>query len=242
MGGSKLMTMAEIVDEVSFRLGLPINNNVEAQQVQRAVLAAFRELKRYIKNPVDKTVPYSTRLDLKALGIDTVKVLYVQAAYPRIGLALSSIDSGNVFQVAAAVNSQSLIGSTSRLNIDPIMTELALAQVRNTMTTDFQWKYDLDNQVVYCTHNDPKPAYVTIRYVPNYKDVSEIKSQTWIDYLVRLSEANMKKSLGRSRSKYTIEGSNVTLDGTILLDEANAELEQIREELESKKTNLTFLN
>ena len=236
------MTMAEIVEQVSFLLGLPANENVESQQIEKAVLIAFRELKRYIKNPVDKTVPYSTRIDLIKLGIDTVKVLYVQAARPRIGLTLSSIDSGNVFQVAASVNTYSAIGQTSSLNIDPIMTEMAMAQVRNTLGTDFQWKYDLDNQVIYCAHRDPRPSQVTIRYVPNYKDVSEIKSQTWIDYLVRLSEAYMKKSLGRSRSKYTIEGSNVTLDGDILLQEANAELEKIHEELEAKKNKLVILN
>lgn len=236
------MTMAEIVEQVSFLLGLPANENVENQQVEKAVLIAFRELKRYIKNPVDKTVPYSPRLDLVKLGIDTVKVLYVQAAKPRIGLTMSSIDSGNVFQVSAAVNTYSGIGQTSSLNIDPIMTEMAMAQVRNTIGTDFQWKHDLDNQVIYCAHRDPRPAFVTIRYVPNYKDVSEIKSQTWIDYLVRLSEAYMKKSLGRSRSKYTVEGSNVTLDGDILLQEANAELDKIREELEAKKNKLVVLN
>lgn len=236
------MTMAEIVDQVGFLLGLPTNTNTEEQQIERAVNIAFRELKRYMKTPVDKTVPFSTRLDLVKLGIDTVNVLYVQAAYPRIGLTMSTIDSGNVFQVAAAVNTYSAIGQTSTINIDPIMTEMGMAQVRNTLSTDFQWKYDIDNQVIYCTHRDPRPAQVTIRYVPNYHDVSEIKSQTWIDYLVRMSEAYMKKSLGRSRSKYTVEGSNVTLDGTILLDEANAELEAIREELEQKKTNMVVLN
>lgn len=236
------MTMAEIVDQVGFLLGLPTNTNTEEQQIERAVNIAFRELKRYMKTPVDKTVPFSTRLDLVKLGIDTVNVLYVQAAYPRIGLTMSTIDSGNVFQVAAAVNTYSAIGQTSTINIDPIMTEMGMAQVRNTLSTDFQWKYDIDNQVIYCTHRDPRPAQVTIRYVPNYHDVSEIRSQTWIDYLVRMSEAYMKKSLGRSRSKYTVEGSNVTLDGTILLDEANAELEAIREELEQKKTNMVVLN
>ena len=236
------MNMSEIVDQVSFLLGLPTNRNTEDQQVERAVNIAFRELKRYMKTPVDKTVSYSTRLDLVKLGIDTVNVLYVYAAYPRIGLTMSTIDAGNVFQVAAAVNTYSAIGQTSTINIDPIMTEMAMAQVRNTLATDFQWKYDIDNQVIYCAHRDPRPAQVTIRYVPNYHDVSEIKSQEWIDYLIRMSEAYMKKSLGRSRSKYTVEGSNVTLDGTILLDEANAELEAIREELSQKKTNMVVLN
>lgn len=234
--------MEEIVDQVSFNLGMPSNENVEGQQIQKAVIIAFRELKRYIKTPVDKTVPYSPRLDLVKLGIQTVRVMYVYPAYPRIGLTLGTLDSGNVFQIAAAVNTYSAVGQTSSINIDPIMTEMAMAQVRNTLSTDFQWTYDPQNQVVYCTHRDPRPTHVTIRYVPDYQDVSEIVNPTWVDYLVRLSEAHMKKSLGRSRSKYEIEGSNVSLDGKILLDEANAELEAIREELSAKKTNLVVLN
>lgn len=236
------MTMAEIVDQISFMLGIPANENVEELQIEKAVLIAFRELKRYIKTPIDKTVPYQPRINLPSVGINTVKVLYVFAAYPRIGLTMSSIDSGNVFQIAAAANVYSAIGQTSSLNIDPIMTEMAMAQVRNTISTDFQWKYDIDNQVVYCAHRDPMPTQVTIRYVPDYQDVSEIKSQTWIDYLIRLSEAYMKKALGRSRSKYKIEGSNVSLDGEILLQEANTEIDKIREELEAKKNKLVVLN
>lgn len=236
------MTMEEVVQQVSFMLGIPANENTEDLQVEQAVLIAFRELKRYMKTPVDKTVPYSPRLDLVALGIDTVNVLYVQAAKPRIGLTLSSIDSGNVFQVAAAVNTYNSIGQTSSLNIDPIMSEIAMAQVRNTLGTDFQWHYDPNNQVIYCAHRDPRPSQVTVRYVPNFKDVSEIQSPIWVDYLVRLSEAYMKLALGRSRSKYTVEGSNVSLDGDVLLQEANSNLETIRAELEDKRNKLVVLN
>ena len=236
------MTMEEIVQQVSFMLGIPANENTEDLEVEQAVLIAFRELKRYMKTPVDKTVPYSPRLDLVALGIDTVNVLYVQAAKPRIGLTLSSIDSGNVFQVAAAVNTYNSIGQTSSLNIDPIMSEIAMAQVRNTLGTDFQWHYDPNNQVIYCAHRDPRPSQVTVRYVPNFKDVSEIQSPIWVDYLVRLSEAYMKLALGRSRSKYTVEGSNVSLDGDVLLQEANSNLETIRAELEDKRNKLVVLN
>lgn len=236
------MTMAEIVDQVSFMLGLPANDNVEQLQIEKAVLIAFRELKRYMKTPVEKTVPFSTRLDLVKLGIKTKRILNVQAAYPRIGLTMSSIDSGNVFQVAASVNTYSGIGNTTSINIDPIMSEMAMAQVRNTISTDFQWDEDLDNQIIYCTHRDPRPAAVTIRYVPDYQDVSEINNNTWIDYLVRMSEANMKKALGRTRSKYKVAGSNVELDGDVLLQEANTELELIRQELEAKKNKLVMLN
>ena len=52
----------------------------------------------------------------------------------------------------------------------------------------------------------------------------------------------MKKALGRSRSKYTVEGSNVSLDGEALLAEANAELETIREELEARKNKFVAIN
>lgn len=232
------MTMEEIVDQVSFELGLPANDNVEDLQIEKAVLIAFRELKRYIKTPVEKTVPFATRIKLSDVGIFTVKVLNVQAAYPRIGLTMSSLDSGNVFQIAAAVNTYSGIGNTTSINIDPIMSEMAMAQVRNTISTDFQWDYDSSNDVVYCTHRDPRPAAITIRYVPDFQDVSEIKNNTWIDYLIRLSEAHMKKALGRARSKYKIAGSNVELDGEILLQEANAELETLRQELDAKKNKL----
>lgn len=232
------MTMAEIVDEVSFMLGLPANENVENLQIEKAVLIAFRELKRYIKTPVEKTVPFATRIKLKDVGIETIKVLKVMPAYPRIGLTMSSIDSGNVFQVAASVNTYSGIGNTTSINIDPIMSEMAMAQVRNTISTDFQWDYDSCNDVVYCTHRDPRPVAVTVRYVPDFKDVSEIKNQTWIDYLIRLSEAHMKRALGRSRSKYKVAGSNVELDGEILLQEAENDLAKIREELDAKKNKL----
>ena len=236
------MQMAEIVQQVSFMLGLPANNNVEGLQVEDAVNIAFRELKRYMKTPVEKTVPFATRIDLEQVDIHTKKVLYVQAAYPRIGLTLSSLDGANVFQVAASVKAYSGVGNSNILNIDPIMTELGYAQVRNTISTDFQWKYDVSNNCIYCSHRDPRPAMLTVRYVPDYQDVSEIEETDWIDYLVRMSEANMKKALGRSRSKYTIQGSNVTLDGDVLLQEANTELEAIRGELEERRNKLVVLN
>lgn len=236
------MKMEEIVSQVSFMLGLPTTENNTKQQIEMGVMIAFRELKRYMRTPTDKTVPYSTRIDLSAVGIKTQKVLSVFAAQPRIGLTMSSIDSGNVFQTAAAVNVYSQIGNTASINIDPIVTEMAMTQVRNTLTTDFQWTYDRNNNVVYVPHRDPVPSEVTIRYVPEYSDVSEINSPSWIDYLIRMSEANVKKSWGRARSKYTIEGSNVTLDGQTLLDEANAELEQIRSELESSRNKMVVIN
>lgn len=98
------MKMNEIVDEVNFLLGFPSNENTEGINIERAVLIAFRELKRYMRLTTDKTVPYQPRIDLKQAGIETKKILDVKPSRPRLGLSMSTLDSGNVFQLAAAKN------------------------------------------------------------------------------------------------------------------------------------------
>ena len=236
------MKMQEYVNKINFSLGMPANENIEGVSIPDAVILAFMEIKEYMETPVNKTVPYQTRIDLKKVGIVTTKIIYVQPAYPRIGLTLGTIDSGNVFQVAASVNIYNGIGNTSTLNINPIVTEMAMAQVRNTLSTDFQWSYDQFNQVVYCAHKDPRPTVVTIKYVPDLQDVSEIVDNTYINYVYRLALAHTKVALGRSRSKYTVEGSNVSLDGEQILSEGNTELETIRNELDQKQNKLVILN
>lgn len=238
------MQMSEYVERIEYHLGLHDPDSIDAELVQteRAVTAAFQELKVYMRTSTDKTVPYSTRIDLLTNNILTRKVLSVYPSQPRIGLTMSSIDSGNVFQVAAAVNVYSAIGQTSSLNIDPIVTEMAMAQVRNTLSTDFQWKYDISNQCVYCTHRDPRPAFVTIHYVPEFQDVSEVTNNVWIDYILRLGQAFAKQRLGRIKTQYAVKDSNVDNDGEILLNEATSEINDIREKLQAKKTRLVVLN
>ena len=235
------MKIEEIVDQVSFMLGIPANNNVEELQVERAVNLAFREAKRYIRTPALKTVPFSKRIDLVKVGIVTTIVRGVYPAYPKVGLNLANVESGNVFQLAAAVNAGAMLNSTTA-NLDPIINQLSMAQASNVLSTDWNWRYDLDNQVVYITCKAPVISSVTIDYVPDYKDVSEISNKSWLDIIIRLSEAYMKKALGRSRSKYTIEGSNVTLDGELLLNEANSELEARRTEMQNKSNRLIVLD
>lgn len=236
------MTMAEYVQQISFILGLPAAKNIEGVDIESAVTIAFQELKAYIKTPVDKTVPYASRIDLKALDIHTKRVLYVFAAKPRLGLTMSTIESGNVFQVAAAVNTYSPYGQANIINIDPIMRELSLSQVRNVLGTDLQWTFDVCNQIVYITYKDPVPTFVTVRYVPDFQDVSELENPVWVDYLRRLSVAYCKQALGRIRGKYKIADSNVELDGDVLLQEATQEFTDLRNELKMKKSRFVVVN
>ena len=83
---------------------------------------------------------------------------------------------------------------------------------------------------------------VTIQYVPKFTDVSEIIEPTWVNYLTRLGIAYAKIAIGRTRSKYIIEGSNVSLDGEAMLSEGNAELEAARNELKAKPPKLRVRN
>lgn len=235
------MTNQEVVDQVSFMLGIPSNENVEDLDVRQAVQIALREVKRYLRTPALKTVAYARRIELSKVGIVTKTVRGVYPAQPKMGLNLSNVESGNVFQLAAAVNAGAMLNSTTG-NLDPIINQVAMAQASNVLSTDWQWRHDLDNDCLYITCKAPRPGQVTIDYVPDYQDVSEIKSNSWVDIVVRLAEAYMKKALGRSRSKYTVEGSNVTLDGETLLTEANADLEALRQEMEQKSNRLVVLD
>lgn len=235
------MTVDEIVEQISFMLGIPSNQNVESLDLRKAVLIAFREAKRYIRTTTLKTVAYSRRIDLEKVEIFTTNIKAVYPAYPKTGLNLTNVECGNVFQLAAAVNAGAMLNSTTG-NLDPIINQLAMAQVSNILSTDWQWVYDELNQALYITCKAPRPSQVTILYVPDFRDVSEVTNRSWQDIIVRLSQAYAKLALGRTRSKYTIQGSNVSLDGETLLDEANEELRSLREEMESKSNRLVVLD
>ena len=75
------------------------------------------------------------------------------------------------------------------------------------------------------------PEKVTIEYIPRFNDVSEIKSDYWIDNLMRLATANAKIAVGRIRTRYTQSNPLWTQDGDKLLEEGNNEASAIREEL-----------
>jgi hypothetical protein len=86
---------------------------------------------------------------------------------------------------------------------------------------------------LYINISSNYPKDITIEYVPRYNDVSEITSDFWIDMLIRLTVALTKVTVGRVRSKFTQSNALWTLDGPTLLEEGNAELTALREELKA---------
>lgn len=112
-------------------------------------------------------------------------------------------------------------------------------QIRNTASTDLSMRFDRDKQQLYINCAFDMPEKVTIEYIPRFNDVSEIKSDYWIDNLMRLATANAKIAVGRIRTRYTQSNPLWTQDGDKLLEEGNNEATAIREEL--KKNNQLVL-
>ena len=108
-----------------------------------------------------------------------------------------------------------------------------LLQIRNTTSTDLAFRYDRHSNLLYVNVSSNTPSSITIEYVPQLQDVSEIVSDFWNDVLVRLTVALTKVTVGRVRSKFKQSNALWTLDGDTLLNEGTAELAALREELKS---------
>lgn len=106
-----------------------------------------------------------------------------------------------------------------------------LLQMRNTISTDLANWYDKSSEKLYINVSYDVPKMITIAYIPKYEDVSQIKSDYWVDMLMRLAVATAKVTLGRVRSRYTVTNALWTQDGETMLQEGNDELTAIRAEL-----------
>ena len=75
-------------------------------------------------------------------------------------------------------------------------------------------------------NNDSKK--ITIEYVPRFTDISQIKSDYWIDVIIRMATARTKIIVGNIRSKFKQSNALWSLDGDDLKATGTAELDAIR--------------
>lgn len=225
------MTLSAIVEEVKFKLtGGVIDIELDDAALEKTVQAAFRELQRYISTPTYKTIPFSKCIDTKELNISNViTVMRTSELSSGSGSNSSGIDPmlGTMWQFFA--------GGGNMYNFNNYAYNYAsyntLSQIRNTTSTDLNFIFDLNNQKLYINTSTGTPSNITIVYIPVYNNIEDIKSNYWIDILIRLSVALAKLTLGRIRSKYTQTNALWALDGETMLAEGNAELAEIREHL-----------
>lgn len=185
---------------------------------------AFEELKNYINTVHSITCNYTPTINLDGLNVASVRsVLRGQINNSTI----TGMDT-NLF----IYQTQGQYG-INQWAMDQITYNLLLNQVKNTLSTDMDFKHDKVNEKLYLSVQNPIPISVTINYLKDYQDVNEIVAPHWITYLKRLSLAMAKETEGRIRSKYTPTAATYQLDGDKLMSEAQAELTQIRSELNS---------
>ena len=207
-------------------LELEINDT----DLDKIINSALREIQRYIDSTRLVTVPYSGCINLKEYNVSSVSGVY------RTDGLISAAQSQGVGSTADpmwAAQWQILSGTGNIYNLSSYSLNYAawstLLQIRNTFSTDLSFRYVSNNT----------PTNITVEYVPQFQDVSEVHSDFWIDVLLKLALAKTKIILGRVRSKYTQSNALWTLDGATLLQEGNTELAGLREKLQAN-TQLVY--
>lgn len=82
-----------------------------------------------------------------------------------------------------------------------------MQKMTNAISTDLAFTEDRHNNKLYINHYMSSPSRITIEYVPKINSVEDIKSDYWIDMLVKLSVAMTKQILGRIRTRFTQSGA-----------------------------------
>ena len=224
------MTMQEIIGEVKLELtGGILEIELDDNHLEQIVNKAVREVQRYIDSTQLMTVPFARCIDLADSNVSSVSRVFRVNAYGtdyyQQGM---SVDPFYLQQFALFTNGANIYNLNSwALNYGAWTT---IGQIRNTISTDLALKFDKQGDKLYINCQD-EPQLITIEYVPKFMDVEQIKSDYWIDILVRLSVALTKQILGRIRTKYTSTNTLWALDGAQMLEEGNAELDAIREQL-----------
>lgn len=223
------MTMEEYIAEIRLELtGNILELELDDTTLQQIVNKALREVQRYIDSTKLMTIPYAKCIDLTDSNVSSVSRVY------RVdGFGLNDYTGGQIDPFYA----QAWFSFSSGANMYNLSNFVAnfgawntMLQIRNTVSTDLQFQEDKQNHKLYINVLD-NPTYITIEYVPKFKDVSEVESDYWIDILSRLSIALTKIYVGRIRSRYTQSNALWSQDGDVLLAEGNEELNSLRETL-----------
>lgn len=216
------MTLAEYTDEILFTLGGTVVDIEIEEQLPRCVNKAFREVKQYVTTPAYMTLPFGARangvgctIDLKDKNVYSVVNVMRPDSYNS--LSMNTLDVFGLNLTYSAIT-----------NMNAYANRMIQLQELNSISTDLDFVWDAHNKQLSVTMNPPFTSFVTIQYIPDYKDVEEITEVFWVDIILKLATAYAKQVLGRIRSKYTLNSSQYNLDGETLLSEANTEIQEIQ--------------
>lgn len=215
------MRREEYIEDVKISLGAPVVDIEVEQIIGKLVDKAFREVSRYIVETKFLTLPYTTNgIDLTKYHVDSIIQIFRTRNPNRVA------DFSDIYALSSVYNANT---TSTNLMMSDYLYRTQLHQLKSAMSTDLDFTYD--KPILHVASFYPKPDMITIAYIPEFKDVSDVKEQFWINYIQRLALAFTKESLGRVRGKYKLTSSLYTLDGDTLVSEGITERDAIRAEL-----------
>ena len=238
------MKLEDILDEIKLELtGYILEMEISDETLLSVVKKALRELERFWDETTMITVPFASCIKLegeffKEQVSSIVKIYRTHGVGDADGGLSVMNDPVQMAQFAIFSNG----GTMYNLN-DYVMNYaswMTMYKIKNTMATDLAFKEDRHNNTLYISCANGTPSLITIEYIPKLRSVEDIKSDYWIDILVKYCVALTKVVLGRIRTRFAQSNALWTQDGEKILEEGNTELKELRELLRLN-SNMTYL-
>ena len=227
------MTREEYVQDIKYSLGAPTVDIATENTLGGQVDRAFREVRRFITETRYITVDYSSSgIDTKKLGINTVVQVF------RTVNPAGIVDISDVYSLGTMNPSYAAL-SPNNTYLNNYVYRTQLTQLKSTMSTDMDFTVDHETKILYVNTFYPTPMKVTIVYIPEFKDVSDVTEQYWINLILRLAIGFAKEAEGYARRKYDLSSSLYKLDGASMAAEGIAERDAVRQEL-SENSDIAF--
>lgn len=237
------MDKKAVRDEIKLNLtGGVLDLELTDEVLDRLIDSALREVQRYIDTTKLITIPYDSCIDMMEYKVSSVSRVFRPKGY-----VIADSDIENPDQAAYADPMylgmwQMMSGYGNLYNINDWIYNYSAwntaLQVRNTISTDLIFRFDKSSNKLYINCAFDVPDKITIEYIPQYQDVSQVTSDFWIDIITRMATALAKVAIGRIRTKFTQSNALWSLD-TNILTEGQEELNNLREQLRTS-TQLTY--
>ena len=226
------MDMKSCLKEVKLKLGGSglVYDELELgrSQLTQIIEASLRELTSKVDTPADITIPYQEVIDISKYNMDSI--MWICRAEPRVG----SVIGGGIADPFYASSISSKPGNMAGPNYSAVLRTqlnyLMTSMAQNTIQSDLAYFTNYYTKTLRVTYAGVRPNEITIFYRPIIKNIEDLPSHFWYDYVVRLAVAHSKIIIGQIRSKFTVNSAPITVNGNFL-EEGKSELEKIREEL-----------
>lgn len=238
------MKLEDVLSEIKLELtGYVLDMEISDETLVSVVKKSLRELERFWDETTMITVPFASCIDLDG-DFFNEKVSSIVKVYRTEGVGDSSqglsVANDPIQMAQFAIFSN---GGTMYNLQDYVMNYaswMSMYQLKNTMSTDMAFREDRHNKKLYINQAMSTPRLVTIEYIPKLTEVDDIKSDYWIDILIKYCVALTKVVLGRIRTRFSQSNALWTQDGEKMLEEGNTELKELRELLRLN-SNMTYL-